>query len=437
MRLLATALLCALLPGQQSSIERHGVTWTFDREYPVGQFANGDWWVVGPVTITRIDPQTAVVGGRTVHGSMVNPGVTGAQGYDSALYHPPEVQNLWRPELNVAPTLPAVLPAGSSLVSTISRTGASPNGQIGQLLSASVLTVLPAPALRWDFRPPYAGTDKALRWNAARLQLHLLRSVEPVAGAPTIASLLPWFERPWLSHAPGWWHQTMHPCLSMPTYYREFGTLLGDAGLLLNCNLPIEEKWPLLLGLIQIGIDHWGVLQAGMRWDLLGHSNGRKFPILFAGALTGYEPMLFAGFTYETRYFGQWHPNNSAHTWFAEDGQVFYVQETSPGVFNWGYGGYGPQHRGIAEWGNQHAANERWLGGPPGPSGDNAEWSGATANPYRVCCSAVSWVGQTLTARLMGGQAVWNQPAHFDYMDRYLARETGPAWQDAMWRRYR
>ena len=31
-------------------IRAHG-TWTFDRDYPVGQFYLGYWWVIGPVTI--------------------------------------------------------------------------------------------------------------------------------------------------------------------------------------------------------------------------------------------------------------------------------------------------------------------------------------------------------------------------------------------------
>jgi len=39
-----------------TSVSQFGITWTFDRDYTVGQFANGDWWVVGPVTITKIEP---------------------------------------------------------------------------------------------------------------------------------------------------------------------------------------------------------------------------------------------------------------------------------------------------------------------------------------------------------------------------------------------
>ena len=37
-------------------VSQHGVTWKFDREVPVGQFVNGDYYVVGPVKVVEIDP---------------------------------------------------------------------------------------------------------------------------------------------------------------------------------------------------------------------------------------------------------------------------------------------------------------------------------------------------------------------------------------------
>jgi len=38
------------------NITQYNITWSFDKCYRVGQFVNGDWWVVGPVNITRISP---------------------------------------------------------------------------------------------------------------------------------------------------------------------------------------------------------------------------------------------------------------------------------------------------------------------------------------------------------------------------------------------
>ncbi|MDI6402739.1 hypothetical protein QLX67_12095, partial [Balneolaceae bacterium ANBcel3] len=38
------------------SISIHEVTFHFDQEYTAGTFANGDFWVLGPVVIDRITP---------------------------------------------------------------------------------------------------------------------------------------------------------------------------------------------------------------------------------------------------------------------------------------------------------------------------------------------------------------------------------------------
>ncbi len=61
---IATALILLTLIGTVStatcsSIEQFGITWTFDINYECGQFANGDYWVVGPVVINSIDPPSA------------------------------------------------------------------------------------------------------------------------------------------------------------------------------------------------------------------------------------------------------------------------------------------------------------------------------------------------------------------------------------------
>ena len=86
-----------------SSVSEYGITWYFDKSYPVGQFVNGDWWVVGPVTIVDVNPRPGVAPANEVNnlgtnrwgdtglqddksrrnGSMVvmTPGL--AQGYDS------------------------------------------------------------------------------------------------------------------------------------------------------------------------------------------------------------------------------------------------------------------------------------------------------------------------------------------------------------------
>ena len=45
----------------QSSITKDSITWTFSQAVPVGQFVNGDYYVVGPVTVTSISPAPQTV----------------------------------------------------------------------------------------------------------------------------------------------------------------------------------------------------------------------------------------------------------------------------------------------------------------------------------------------------------------------------------------
>ncbi|GAG06733.1 unnamed protein product [marine sediment metagenome] len=111
-----------------NSLSQFGITWTFDKElstdgagntYQYGQFANGDYWVVGSVTIVGIDPLSNEVEGRTMHGSMVNPSPEDGQiqGYDSAVA---TTGNIYDANYNVALDVdaenPLVLSAHSSLV---------------------------------------------------------------------------------------------------------------------------------------------------------------------------------------------------------------------------------------------------------------------------------------------------------------------------------
>ncbi|MDY6878100.1 MAG: hypothetical protein SWK90_18100, partial [Chloroflexota bacterium] len=163
-------------------ITQHGITWTFDQEYEYGQFANGDYWVVGPVTIITINPPSTDTSGRVVNGSMINPsprdGAT--QGYDSAMYgqygpHFDAALNVARPngqDLSLAN--PLVVQPNSSLVSSISLPdpGARP-----QLQTASILTVIEAPAPTGSFRPPYCGSDKTVQFNKDQVNASLLANL--------------------------------------------------------------------------------------------------------------------------------------------------------------------------------------------------------------------------------------------------------------------
>jgi hypothetical protein len=81
----------------------------------VGQFANRDFWVVGPVKIIGINPPSTLISGRIKNGSMVNPAPgNGSQGYDNSMPY-----NTYNAALNVA----ADRSAGNPLVLAAARPG--------------------------------------------------------------------------------------------------------------------------------------------------------------------------------------------------------------------------------------------------------------------------------------------------------------------------
>jgi hypothetical protein len=424
-----------------------GVTWTFAQPRPAGRFCNGDPWVVGPVTIAAITPGVVVQPtGRTTGGSMLSPAprADGKQGYDSSLYDS-DISTVnpgdfflrdetnaprWTPAMNVGAQLPLTITTGS-LIST-TPAFAPANGQWSALQTAAVLTVLAAAPSADAFRPAYAGADKTVRFREQDLDYALLADLTPAAGAPSVAEVEAWFYATlWLDHFPNWTSRYMHPQAGLGDYYQRFTRQIGDAALLANTNLTNAQKRKIVIALTQMGIDNFEHMKLGAKWGVNGHCNGRKFPILFAGRVLHDDAMLAAGTTYAPTIFTPGDARNVIP--FSEDGQTFYVQETSPGVYNWGFGGYTAADVGLPEWGNFHAQS---------PAGDDHRWvKNPGENDYRRCCSAISWSGCVLAMRAMGLRPFWNQPAFFDYMDRYMATEQTELraypWQGAMWDRHR
>jgi len=411
-----------------SSITQWGITFVFAHPVRAGQFAGGDWFVVGEAPIVDMQPPVAIVGGRTQNGAMIDPDPsTPSQGYDSNLYS--TYAGFYDPALNCAlgigAATPLVLAAGHSLVKTISSTDTT---RVPRLRTAAVLTTVPTVPRVGSFRPPYAGTDHQVRFDTGMLDLDRLLALSPTPGAPDLATETARFERVWLDHAPSWIGRMMHPTDNMPDYGRDLASLLGEAMLLCNTNLPLAQRALLAQRIVQIGIDDYGVLHAGGRWPGTGgHGSGRKMPILFAGALLRDPAMLGIG----QGYVSQRLASGTATTFFGEDCQTFYVAQTGTGVINWGYGDYSPADVGRADWGFAHVDF---------PQDDHAAWD---SSPYRVCCTANAWVGHVLVARMMGLVPAWNHPALFDYTDRYMTTATTPwerawsPWVAAMWDSYR
>lgn len=403
-----------------SEVERHGITWHFAGEHAVGTFVNGDPWVVGPVEITAITPECTVVGDRTINGATLDPDASQRKhGYDSLLFgqfakeYYDEGRNV---ALAIARGKPLQLEPGHSLVSVISNQQAT--AETPQLEVAAVLTCLAEAPPKDAFRPPYCklpADQKAVRFRAADLDTKALATLAPVAGMPDVEQFAATFDKLWLDHTPSWVGRFAHPTAAMKDYGRDLAADVGSAALLLNCDLPLAKKRALLVRFVQFGIDTFGNLKGGGRWPGNGgHASGRKFPILFAGALLRCDEMLAIGRDYPSVRTAADKPGTS---FFGEDSQTFFVAETAPGEFNWGFGGYTKEHVGLAEWGFMHSEN---------PKSDDAQWDG---NPYRRCCTAGCWLGYALAARAMGLCEAWHHDPFFAYVDRYLATEHRPEWR--------
>jgi hypothetical protein len=407
-----------------TSVSQHGITWTFDKDYPSGRFANGDYWVVGPVKIVSITPRSTTSSGRTINGSMVNPRIQKMQGYDSACYG--SNNHAYDPALNVAlgvsASKPLTLPAGSSLVSTISEPtlGARP-----QLRAAAVLTVLANAPAAGSFRPPYVGTDKTIRWNKSKLNYGILRSLPKVASTPTLANVEALFERPWIEQFTTWQGRYLHPILNQKDYGREMANDLAEGLLSLQLDYTNAQKERLYIRLVQYGIDVYGAALNGAVWvDDGGHNHGRKMPMILAGMALGDSNILARA-------------NARNHFIFQEDRQTWYVTSADVGRTLYTADGrprlpYTSAHVGLAEWGEKHTA---------APNRDGSNW-----NAYYRDIVGHSVLGHVLTARLLKAETHWAWPALFDYADRYWSIEKGTKtgggnlirpFVHAMWSAYR
>lgn len=403
--ILALAVIGWSLPFAQgaTSASHFGFTWTFSSDRPTGTFANGEPWVVGPVTITAISPNPSQSITGVQNGSMKNPRAGARQGFENnGNTGIPEVA--YDASLNVALQLPLSLVGGDVLVS--SKT--NPANQFPLYFdTVCALTVLSAAPPSGSFRTGLYGNDHAVRWNKSQINWSILKNLASVPLAPTKAQIeeklppLPWFE--WHSHqAAGLYNPWRNIAAGNggdgkpSTYGREIAFKWSEVALWLQLDHPQADKEKALIQTIQCGIDIWSyATNGGGFYHDGGHKCGRKFPVYLA-AIALNDPVLLK--------FVE-NPNV-----FQEDMQTFFVTQNDIGrVLNPGNGGYTQAQLGMPEWGVRH----RWE-----PQNDDSRWTGGV--PYRH----VVWpamVGAVLAADLMDKEAAWGHPAIFAYNDRYYA----------------
>jgi len=385
-----------------TSLSQFGITWSFDRDYQSGQYANGDYWVLGPVTIVSITPRSTQVNGRVTNGTMLNPAssFSRTQGLDSALDYLPSL-NVARPrDEDLSAANPLIVPPGSSLLSAISNPTA---GARPQFTDAAVLTVVEAPPPSGSFRPPYAGNNKTHSWNKASLDYSILRSLPIQPGFPSLSTVERYVARPQIEIHTSAFSQFYHPTNNTPNYGREISWNMATAVLSLHFNYTKAQKERLFIGVVQRGIDIYGcaAYSSGLWLDLDGINSGRKLPLVIA-ALALNDPNLLEYADARRRFI------------FSEDRQTWVVTQADVGKSVYTADNriretYIQEDVGLPEWGGQHThANG---------TRDGRNWETMF---YRDICGT-SFVGMILAAHLTrGGRAAWNWQPLFDYTDRYM-----------------
>lgn len=400
-----------------TSVSDDGFTWTFADDETVGQYANGDWWVVGPVTITSITPASVNDAGWNKNGTMLTPQIyavgnanNNKQGFDN------NARDIgYLSALNVSPnrTGSNLVVSEGTVVSSESLNNPVSSGVKGrpQVKRVAYLTVVASQPASGAFRPSPVGASKVSNWNESDLDYSILQSFTPPASYATYGRTLTQstndFKRPWIEFGvkDSYTERAIHPQDNQPDYGREISNEVQHALFNLNLNHSNAEKRDLFVYLVQYGIDIYGSAQAGKVWkDLGGHLLGRKAALMLAAyALddAGMKAYLDAG----------------THFIFQEDRQTFYISQSDvDDCPKYSADGrprdcYTPSMIGTAEWGEQHTKQRER---------DGSNWNAF----YRQICHN-TWFGHALAAHWINGAvAQWNHDAFFDYMDRVVTIET-------------
>jgi len=372
------------------AIEQWGVTWTFEDPVPYGQFANGDYWVLAPVTIASVTP--AFDGAH--HGLEVNPADVVAQGFDA------RVADF---DATRVPALPYEAQPGESLVKAISLEPLDDDACRPCLRTASVLTVLAeAPPDLGDtvFRPPYFGEDKPL-YSTNDLRGGILPPYVPTPSTPPLADVLARFERVHLDHKQGWTGAGLHPTENMAEYGSSVSIENAEGALRLMLDDPPGVQRPLLVAYVQLGVDLFHMLEGGQTWPANGgHGEGRKLPIAFAAALLDDAAMRDA-------------VSGSGPEAFGENGGM-YASEAA-GVVLWGQGDYSEEmywQNLVFDTGSRTLSDPyRMIDGGHRP-GDS----------YQFCCTSMPYKANATAAYLLPEiEAMWNYQPFFEYVERWVA----------------
>ncbi len=371
------------------TLEQWGITWTFASPVVYGRFANGDYWVLGPVTVVSMTPDFD----GAHHGWESNPSDIVKQGFDGRIADF---------DANKVPALPYVAQPGESIVKAISL---APLGEACRpcLQTAAVLTVLaepPADAGATVFRPPYFGAAKP-QYTTTALRLEALPSLAAPANAPALELMTTRFARVQLDHKTNWTGRALHPKDNLPDYGSDIAIRSAEGALRLFLDDPVASKMPLLIAYVQFGIDLNGMLRAGQRWPANGgHSEGRKLPMAFAA-------------------------------WILDDPEMQAdVSQAATGVFGENAGVYHSEAAGVVLYGPMASSEENYWRNVVFDTGSRTlvdpyrtiDGGHRPGGSYQFCCLAQPWKANAIASLLVPElRSLWNHEDFFVYVERWVS----------------
>ena len=387
-------------PGTSDRVTVGEITWFFDKAYPIGKFANGDYWVAGDtVIIKKISPD---FDGQQ-HGWEINPVVEGGQGFSVDL-------NDFDPAL--VPSLPYKATPISSIVKTI-RSSKARNYICRQCIqSAAVLTIVAQPIADTTlFRPPYVGTVKPF-YSTNALRTDLLPRLNPVDNTPAFSEFEE-ISNLQLDHKIGPGGTELHPINS---FIDDYGAYIGkrnaDAALRLMLNDPLKQKMPLLTSFVQYGIDLLYMLPLGFRYeDGGGHRPGQKLPMVFAAVMLDDADMQ-ARLKESVHLFHERillaYNHDSTQVLFGDD------QDLSPSLHEEMYWKVLSSYVRDGTYAGYKSYRDPYGyidgGGYPGSN-------------YQYCCTSQPWKGSVLALKLMPAlYDVWNDTMTIHYVERWVEK---------------
>jgi hypothetical protein len=370
-----------------SAVTQNGITFEFEGAVPFGRFINGDYWVVAPVRLVRITPDSS--GGR--HGFEINPSSHVWQGFDSRAYQYDGTR---------VPSLPRTLAAGDSVLKSISlNPGATTCRPC--LERAAVLTVVSAPPPVDSFRPGYFGASRRF-YNANEIDLSRLPLLSPVNSAPSTSALASQISLVQIDHQSDWVGRSIHPSLHGPDYGASIATRNNEAVLKLLVD-GSSDRLQLARAIVQYGIDLMAMIEGGANFKANGgHTLGRLLPLATAAVLLD-DPAM-KGIV-----------ENSTPLQFDENLATFFSPNANQVLFGHSISGAG--ERGY--WDN--IVNDRDSRTQRDPYGfiDGGYRPGAS---YQHCCISQPYKGTALAVTLIPRLAeIWPNPYLLSYADRWVS----------------